>query len=132
MSLATTGNIRRLGRLPDEDKLPNSEITVQLDSACRELTRKIGEYSSSSGTKLDDCIEAEGCLCMIRLLPVLNTFYTQGMSTAQKEVGEMDFVFHSPDEIVTIQQYWNDRADSAMQPYLTAEAETDSIRWYAI
>ena len=131
MALATTTQVRELGGLPTA--VTDSKITPQQGPACRELTRWVGDYSSATGTMLADCIEAEICLTMYYLLPVLNTFFTQGVSTLQKEIGEMDFLFHNPDDMEKVRDMWLDRARGAVSDYMGQDSSgRPSIGFYAI
>lgn len=133
--VGTISDVRTLGRLPDSVKLPDAVITPHLASAARELAGWVGDYSGADGDMLDALKEAEGCLCMAYLLPVLNTFYTQGLSTLQKEMGDMDFLFHSPNDLDRVIERWRDRARLAAGPYILADASSSSageIKWEAI
>jgi len=132
MPLATINDVRQLGRLPDSSKLPDEYIQPHLDAAERELTRWIGNYSDAGGDKLNACIEAECCICIAYLLPVLNTFYTQGITSLQKELGEMDFLFHSPSDLEKLQNQWLERARNRVADYITSNKEKPVIGWYAI
>jgi len=132
MPFATINDVRQFGRLPDSTKLPDPDIQPHLNAAERELTRWIGDYSDATGEKAESCKEAECCICMAYLLPVLNTFYTQGVTSLQKELGEMDFLFHSPGDLEKLQNQWLERARNRVADYITSNKEKPVIGWYAI
>lgn len=131
-TLSTVSEVRALGNLPASAKLDDAIIQPHLDSAGRELTTWIGDYSTAAGDKLADCKEAEQCLTMAYLLPVLNTLYTQGAVSIQKELGEIDLMFHSPEDTETVVEKWVDRARSRMTQYVNLGGATKPMGWYAI
>ena len=123
MTIAIANDVRRLGKLPLGDKIAESIIAPHLESAGRELERWLGSsYELASGVKALAIIESECCVCLSFLLPVLNTFYSQDLTSVQKELGEMDFMFHSPDEIKEITKSWYNRGYKAIAQYLTEDA----------
>ncbi len=129
--IADVSDVRTLGRLPAEAKLSGDVISPHLAAAGRKLTRWLGDYAATTGDDREACKEAECCLCMYYLLPVLNTFYTEGMTTLQKEIGEMDFLFHGPDDLETLKADWLDRAKEAVD-HLMASADTPTSDWVVI
>lgn len=131
MSLATIQNVRDIANLPDITKLADTVLQPHLSSAERLLYKWIGSYTGAAGDKRTRCIEAESCLTMYYATPVLNTFFTEGITTLQKELGDMDFLFHRPDELETIQQTWHDRARDAVAEWLN-EGDRPPIGYYAI
>ena len=131
MGFASLNDVRSIGNLPDSTKLDDSVLEPHLKSAVRLLTKWIGNYSGATGDKKDRCIEAEACLTMYYALPVLNTFFTQGITTLQKEIGEMDFQFHSPEEMEAIREAWKDRAMDAVAEWMS-QGDRHPIGWYAV
>lgn len=131
MALATLQNVRDLGNLPDSTKLDDSILQPHLNSAARRLEKWIGTYSSATGTKKERCIEAECCLTLAYATPVLNTFFTQGVTTLQKEMGDMEYLFHSPEDLEGIVTMWEDRARDAIAEYMH-KGERPAVGWYAI
>jgi hypothetical protein len=131
-ALSSIAEVRTLGRLPDAIKLPDMFIQPHLDAANRELIRWIGDYSGVTGSQIAQCKEAEGCLCIAYLLPVMNTFFTQGAITIQKEIGDMDFLFHSPDDLEKLIEYWMNRAKKATADMVEDRGVSGIIGWYAI
>lgn len=130
--IAYVADVRVVGGLPDDtEKLPDHKIRPHLKAAGRELTQWIGDYDGLTGADRESAREAECCLCMYYLLPVLNTFYTQGISGLQKEIGEMDFVFHSPDDLGQIRASWMERARKAVARISNDDGDSGP-RWYAI
>lgn len=130
MGLASVLDVRTFGKLPEAAKLDDSVIQPHLESAVRELTGWIGDYSASTGDKAAACIEAESCICMNYLLPVLNTFYTEGLAAVQKEMGELDLVFHSVSDLERLQAYWMRRARTRVKPFETSGG--DKMYWGAV
>jgi len=133
MALAFSTDVREVGRLPDQ--LTEAVIRPHLDAAARELARWIGDYEAEaagddgiSEAKRAAVVEAECCITMAFGVPVWNTFYTAGMASLTKEVGEMDFIFHSPRDLDGVVRRWMDRARGAVADYL---AESD-LGWVAI
>ncbi len=120
MALATITNVRALGRLPDSEKLTDADVQVQLDSAARELKSWIDTYESTTDAdKANACVEAESCICMAYLLPVINTLFTQESTVLQRQIGETDFLFLSPEDTQTQQEYWMNRARGRMAEYMS-------------
>lgn len=121
MALATTDEVRTFGRLPDATKLVDDDIIPQLDAAARELASWLGAYETTDDVaKQDACIEAECCICVAYLLPVLNTFHTQESTVMQRQIGDTDFLFHGPEDIGTYQEYYMDRARHRVAQYMAA------------
>jgi len=131
VAIGTIQDVRDIGNLPDSTKLDDSILEPHQNSAARLLKKWIGAYETSTGDRKSRCIEAESCLTMYYSIPVLNTFFTEGVTTLQKEIGEMDFLFHRPDELETIRQFWYDRARDAVAEWLQ-EGERRPIGYYAI
>ena len=131
-ALTTIDDIRAYGNLPPKEKLDDTVIQPHLNSAVREITRWIGDYSGATGDKKDACKEAEACLTMAYLLPVLNTLYTEGVATIQKEIGEMELMFHSPEETKSLVEYWEERAREVLAEYIDEGDGVGRVRWYAI
>ena len=117
MGFSTVQNVREVGNLPDESKLPSSRVLPHLKAAFRELEKWIGTYSSFTGDDKENVIEAECSLCMAFALPTLNTFFTEGVSTTQKEVGDMEFQFINPDDVDKTAKAWIERAKRAVSAY---------------
>jgi len=132
MALALISDVRALGNLPASSLMPDDIITPQLDSAARELESWIGDYSSATGAKRNAVVEAECCITMAYLIPVLNTFYTHGAPTIQKEIGEMDFMFHNPEDAKIVADQWMARAKSRVRAYAEHADGKGAIGWYAI
>lgn len=132
MALNAPSDIRELGGLPDG--IADGKIAPQIGRAARELKRLIGEYETSTGEKAERCKEAEGCLTMAYLVPVLNTFYTAGVTTLQKEIGQLEFLFHSPEQVNAVVERWRSDAEKAVSEYINdADNEGSAgVRWYAI
>ena len=130
-TLATIQDVRDIGNLPDSTKLDDSVLQPHLDAAGRMLFKWIGSYLGSTGDKRTRCIEAESCLTMYYAIVVLNTFFTEGITTLQKEIGDMDFLFHRPEELETIRMFWWDRARDAVAEWLN-DGKRSSIGYYAI
>jgi hypothetical protein len=133
MPLATPDDVRDIGRLPaTEAQLGEDVIVPHLDAAARELCRWLGDYETTTDRdKKAACIEAECCLAMANLLPVLNTFYTAGLPTLQKELGDLDFIFHNPDDLQKIISAWRSRAYNAVAFYQYV-ADDPTANWVAI
>ena len=131
MAFADVQNVRDLGNLPDATKLDDRIILPHLVTAERELIKWIGEYSSATGLKRTAIIEAESALTLSFALPVLNTFFTEGITTLQKEIGEIDFQFHDPSDVNELVEYWRDRARDAVTEWLQ-EGDQKRIGMYAI
>jgi hypothetical protein len=131
-ALVSITEVRTLGRLPDAVKLPDSIIQPHLDGANRELERWIGAYNAAVAPQLGRVKEAEACICLAYLMPVINTFYTQGITTLQKEMGDMEYLFHTPTEAKALSDMWMERARMAVQADINANAVKSVIGWYAI
>ena len=132
MSLSTASDVRALGNLPPVGKLPDAIIQPHLDSAGRELKTWIGDYSAATGEKVADCKEAECCICLAYLLPVLNTLYTNGVVSLQKEIGDVELMFHSPEDLQLVAERWLARAKARVAQHSAAESGGASVRFYAI
>lgn len=132
MSLSAISDVREIGNLPPVAKLADAVIAPHLAAAGRELASWIGDYSGSTGDKLADCKEAECCICMAYLLPVLNTLYTQGVTTLQRELGSLDIMFSSPDDQKTLVEMWLDRAHSRVTSYINTGSARRPLGFYAI
>lgn len=132
MSISTIGEIRTLGRLPDIAKLPDAVVQPHLDSAVSEMKRLVGSgYASSTGEKLAACKEAEICFTIANLLPVMNTFFPQEASVVQKQIGDTDFIFHDPDNLMKMVEYWRRRAMEKIETYLQAASDRQ-VYWGAV
>lgn len=131
-AISTISEVRALGNLPASAKLGDPIIQPHLDSASRELTVWIGDYSSATGDKLADCKEAEQCITMAYLLPVLFTLYTNGATTIQKELGEIELMFHTPDDMEKVVKQWLDRAKSRTINYINSGGTIKPMGWYAV
>lgn len=139
MALTSIDKVRQLGNLPAVAKLSDDLIRPHLDSASRELKTWVSDYATAKGDALAAYIEAEGCITIAYLLPVLNTFFTNGITTFQKEVAESEIFFHSPDDLDIIIEKWMDRARSRIDNYLEDNAVSDDesvvasgLSWYVI
>lgn len=135
--LSTVADVRTFAgkRLPPDPQLTDGQITPHLTAAARELAGWIGEYSSTTDDdKKDACKEAEACLTIANVIQTQNVFFTQGITTLQKEIGEVDFLFMSPDDLEKSVQGWRDRAERAVNSYMTDFDNTGSrgMRFYAI
>ena len=129
MSLATVDDIRSIANIPSG--VEDSVLSPHLETASRELKKWIGAYDSATGDKRTKCIEAESCLAFARALPSLNTFFTAGVTKLQKEIGDLDFQFHSVDEMKDLQQEWRDRAQDAVSEWMN-QGRHKRIGFYAI
>lgn len=129
MSLATLTDVRSMGNIPSG--IGDAVLQPHLDSAARELKDWIGTYTGATGDKRARCIEAECCLTIAFALPVLNTFYTPGIPTIQKELGELDFMFHDVDDLDKLIEKWKDRARSAVANWVDL-GDKKRIGWFAI
>lgn len=137
MALSSVEDVRTFAgkRLPADPHLTDDQIAPHLDAAARELAEWIGSYEDASDeTKQDACKEAEACLCIANVIQTQNVFFTQGITSLQKEVGDVDFLFMSPDDLDKAVQGWRDRAERAVRPYMTDFENTGSrgVRFYAI
>lgn len=131
-ALSTIAEVRALGNLPASAKLEDEIIQPHLDAANRELTAWVGDYSGATDDKLADCKEAEQCITMAYLLPVLNTLYTNGATTIQKELGSIELMFHTPDDMEKVIEQWLERAKSRMAQYVNSGGTTKPMGWYAV
>lgn len=121
MGFALTDDVRIIGKLPDAGKIADGLVYPHLMTACRKLRQWIGDYESETdmtAEKRDALKEAECCLCMYYLLPSLNTFYAEGLSGMQKEIGEMPYVFHNPRDLQAITEQWINRARDIASEYI--------------
>lgn len=128
---ADVQDVRDIGNLPDATKLDDRIIIPHLVTAERELIKWIGTYTRATGDKQTAILEAEACLTMSYVLPVLNTFFTEGISTIQKEIGEIDFQFHDPSDVTELVTYWENRARDAVSEWLQ-EGDQKRIGFHAI
>ena len=137
MALSEVADVRTFAgkRLPASPALTDDQIEPHLDDAARELAEWIGEYEDASDEgKIAACKSAEACLTIANVIQTQNVFFTQGVTSLQKEVGEVDFLFMSPDDLDKAVQGWRDRAERAVRPYMTDYENSGSggMRWYAI
>ncbi len=124
MSLASVDNVRALGNLPGVAQLPDSVIEPHLDSAARELRSWIGFYeSTSTGDKVTDCNEAECCICIAYLQPVLQKLYVQGIA---------EDVDPPSGEWLKTADSWIERGKSRVRDYIEDYTERKKVGWYAI
>ena len=130
--LSTITELRTLGNLPAAEKLPDATLLPHLEAAARELVTWVDDCETATGEKLAACKEAEQCIAMSYIIPVLNTFYTEGIATVQKEVGEMPFLFHNPDDALVVAKNWYDRARKSMKQYIIETDGVGGINFYAI
>jgi hypothetical protein len=131
--LAEISDVRRIGRLPDPEKLPDADIAVHLESASRELTTWVGSYETDGDAeKQKACSEAECCIAMAYLLPTLNTLFPRTLYSIEKQVGETEFSYHSPGQIRELREFWMSRARSRMMPYLSNAAVRTRIGYAVI
>ena len=127
---ATVHDVKAFGKLPEE--IGVEVIAPHLKSAKRELSTWIGDYDSLTGDDADAAEEAECCICMAYILPVLNTLYTETVPSLQKEIGDLDLLFHNPIEMDRICQQWMDRAKRAVYGLQTEESNSSNILWEVI
>jgi hypothetical protein len=125
-------DVRALCKLPAKERLADAVIDPHLLAAGRELERWIGAYSHFTGIAYDNAVEAECCLAMFFLLPGMNTFYTQGATTLQKELGEMDFTFDKPEDLKIRRDMWYERAERAVAQYRNSLSSSPAMRFLAI
>ncbi len=135
--LSSVADVRTFAgkRLPPDPNLTDAQITPHLNAAGRELAEWIGEYASTTDTdKAAACGEAEACLTIANVIQTQNVFFTQGITTLQKEIGEVDFLFMSPDDLDKAVQGWRDRAERAVRKYIADydNAGSKGMRFYAI
>lgn len=131
MALANIEKVREIGNLPDADLMGDDVLRPHLETAARQLTKMIGTYTSATGDKRARCIEAECCLTMYFAVPVLHSFFTEGITTLQKEIGELDFQFYDPDQVEAVAERWMNRAEMAVAEWMDL-GEAKQIGWYAI
>lgn len=117
----TAADIRRFANLPD--KVSDEVIHPHLERGIRFVEKRAGrEITDAEGDK--DWREAAMCMTMYFLLPVINTMYLDGASSFARESDNMtDYVFCSPSQVVTIQNYWKNRAEGIIADLETAEGE---------
>lgn len=132
MSLSTVADVRAFGKLPVATQLVDTIIQPHLDAAGRELRSLIGDYSGAFGDKLDDCKEAEQCICLAYLMPVLNTLYTEGTTTLQQELGGMNVRFHSQEDQQNLSDMWMQRARSRVAKYINSGTQRRPVSFHAI
>ncbi len=121
MMVLTAADIRRFANLPD--KVSDEVIHPHLERGIRFVEKRAGrEITDAEGDK--DWREAAMCMTMYFLLPVINTMYLDGASSFARESDNMtDYVFCSPSQVVTIQNYWKNRAEGIIADLETAEGE---------
>jgi len=133
MALSTIQNVRDMGRLPASTKLADAVIQPHLDSAARELRRWVGEYASETDpTFVADLKDAEQCITLAYLIPVLHSLYPEMLSTAQKELGEMDILFATPAQQQRIIDYWMSRARDRVRGYIPANSGGETFKYAAV
>lgn len=131
--ICSVNDVRIIGKLPSEDKLDDQYLTHHLLAAARELKNLIGDYADTTDqTKKDACRYAEACLCIANALPVLNTFYTSGITTLQKELGDLDFIFNSASDVEVLQKMWRNKAKDSIGDYIEQEQESNNLGFIAI
>jgi hypothetical protein len=130
--VSNTEEVRQFGRLPSSEHLTATEMQPHLDSAARELKRWVGEYSTATGDKLDSCKEAEMCICIAYLIPVVNTLFTEANLFAQNVIGESGFLFHSPSEKNKVVDGWMDRARTAVAEWSETAGIKRKIGFHAV
>lgn len=121
MMVLTAADIRRFANLPE--KVSDEVIHPHLERGIRFVEKRAGrEITDAEGDK--DWREAAMCMTMYFLLPVINTMYLDGASSFARESDDMtDYVFCSPSQVVTIQNYWKNRAEGIIADLETAEGE---------
>ncbi len=121
MMVVTAADIRRFAKLPE--KVSDEVIHPHLERGIRFVEKRAGrEITDAEGDK--DWREAAMCMTMYFLLPVINTMYLDGASSFARESDDMtDYVFCSPSQVVTIQNYWKNRAEGIIADLETAEGE---------
>lgn len=124
MALSALSDVRSLGNLPAAGQLPDDTVTPHLNSASRELKSLIGEYESTRDTeKQESCIEAECCICIAYLQPILQKLYIQGLAEdVDPPSGEWQKTADS----------WMDRAKSRVNDYIDDNTNRNKIGWHAI
>jgi hypothetical protein len=121
-------DVRVIGRLPE--RIADAEIRPHLQSAGRVLFGWIGDYSQAAGDDFEAAKEAECCICMALMIPILHTFFTEGAPKYTKEIGEVEFMFHNPAQSAEVAEHWMDRARGAVRRY---QAESESgLQFFAI
>ncbi|SDP78086.1 hypothetical protein [Desulforhopalus singaporensis] len=124
MSLATIADARALGSLPASEKLDDTVIQPHLDSAARELKSWIGVYESTSDSeKKESCIEAECCICMAYLQPILQKLYEQGAVDSDQPAS---------DTWRKTADSWTERARSRVRSYEEDNTSRNKVGWHAI
>jgi len=121
-------DVRSIGRLPDE--FSDDQIRPHLDSADRRIRSRLGDIETPTAEGRAALVEAEACICMALLIPVLNTFFTQGAPKYLKETTEVEFMFHSPEQAKSVSRAWFDRASQAISDY--RKTTESSLDWFAI
>lgn len=121
-------DVRSLGRLPDE--FSDDQIRPHLKSADRRIRSWVGEPAEPTPEAREALAEAEACVCLSLMVPVLNVFYTQGAPRYLKQVGEIEFMFHSPEQAGSVARAWMDRAKAAVRSY--RETTSQGLDWIAI
>lgn len=101
--------VRSLGNLPGAVR--DEHLAPHLKSAVRYVEKRIKRSLTDED---DDDVygEAAGCMTIYFALPVLNTFYLNGVDRVARKVAEMDdFVFSGPADIEKLRKFWKERAD---------------------
>lgn len=121
MMVLTAADIRRFANLPD--KVADTVIEPHLERGLRFCEKRAGRpIDDGEGDK--DWREAAMCMTMYFLLPIINTMYLDGASSFARESDDItDYVFCSPSQVVTIQNYWKNRAEGIIADLETAEGE---------
>jgi len=133
MPLASLSEVRDLGKLPDSTKLADSLLQPHLTEAAYRLKDWIGAYEDSDdSTKIAKCKIAEGCITMSFYLLSANSFFTEGVTTLQKEVGEMDFQFKNAEQREKDSKAWVDRAKNVVRDYMNQNTETPILSFRAV
>lgn len=127
-------DVRKVGKLPNDERLKDEIIQPHLDAAARELKDWLGGYDSSTGEKAEACRYAECCLAMANFLLAADTFYTEGMLEYQKQLGEIEFVPNAPGNTEKLMELWWRRARNAVSKWMDDGNKNGISRvgWYAI
>lgn len=133
-TLATAADVRALGNLPAVDKLGDPIIAPHLSAAGRELASWLGSsyLTESDADKIADYKEAECCICLAYLQPVLHTLYTEGVTTLQRELGEINVQYLSPSNWSKVAGDWMQRAKDRMRDYVNKSETKSPVTWYAV
>jgi len=96
--------VRTLGNLPVDIK--DEVLNPHIQQATWDVEAITGVAFDDSNEKL---CAAAGALTMSHAIPVLNTFYLDGVAKVASQTEESDFVFSSPEDSEKTQKYWKDR-----------------------